>query len=75
MSTANITIDVQDLPSLATKSQVAEWLNCSDRHVDLMVREDRFPRPIYVSVRSPRWRRSDLLAFLDAQSNPASADD
>ncbi|MEO2018755.1 MAG: hypothetical protein ABGZ53_30780 [Fuerstiella sp.] len=60
--------DVKDLPALCTKKQVASpmFANCSTRHIEKMVADGRFPAPIYLG-RNPRWRRSDLLAWLDAQ--------
>lgn len=60
--------DVHELPPLATKKQTAKWYGCSDRHIDAMVKDGRFPAPIRAGERSPRWRRSDLLAWLDSQS-------
>lgn len=60
--------DVAELPPLATKKQTAKWYGCSERHIDQMVKDGRFPEPLRASERSPRWRRSSLLAFLDEQS-------
>lgn len=61
-------IDVADLPALITKKQVAKWADVSDRHIDKMVRAGVFPKPTYIGVRTPRWRRSDLITWLNAQS-------
>jgi hypothetical protein len=62
--------DVEDLPALSTKKQVASpmFANCSTRHIEKMVADGRFPAPIYLGKKLPRWRRSDLLAWLDSQS-------
>lgn len=70
----SVSVDVAELPALATKKQVAKWAGVSDRHIDAMAREGRFPKPTYIGVRTPRWKRSTLLAWLDAQS-AGTADD
>ncbi len=67
--------DVAELQPLNTKKQVAKWYGCSDRHIDSMVKDGQFPEPIRAGVRSPRWRRSDLLNWLDDQSAGSTADD
>jgi hypothetical protein len=61
--------DVKDLPALSTKLQVAgpNFGNCSTRHIEKMVADGRFPAPIYLG-RNPRWRRSDLLKWLNDQA-------
>jgi predicted DNA-binding transcriptional regulator AlpA len=71
--TSSMLTDVSDLPALATKKHVAQWYGCSGRHIDLMVKDGRFPKPIRAGIRSPRWRRSELLAWLDSQ--PANTSD
>jgi predicted DNA-binding transcriptional regulator AlpA len=60
--------DVKGLPPLCTKRQVAsqQFANCSTRHIEKMVADGRFPAPIYLG-RNPRWRRSDLLQWMNAQ--------
>ena len=60
-------IDVAELPALATKKQVAEWAGTTSRNIELQVAAGAFPKPIYVGVRSPRFRRSDLIAWLEGQ--------
>ncbi len=72
MTTTELT-DVSDLPPLTTKKQVAKWFGCSERHWDAMVRDGKAPPPIYPTKRSPRWRRSELLAWLDSQSDGIAA--
>lgn len=54
----------QDAPELMTKKQVAEFLQCSERQVELLTKNGRLPRPIYLGQSSPRWRRAELLASL-----------
>ncbi|MCP4787735.1 MAG: helix-turn-helix domain-containing protein [Fuerstiella sp.] len=60
--------DVEHLPALSTKKQVASQMfaNCSTRHIEKMVADGRFPAPIYLG-KNPRWRRSDLLKWLNNQ--------
>ena len=61
--------DVEDIPALSTKKQVAgpKFGQCSPRHIEKMVADGRFPAPIYLG-RNPRWRRSDLLKWLNDQA-------
>jgi predicted DNA-binding transcriptional regulator AlpA len=47
-----------------TKSQVAGYLQCSQRQVELLTKKGRIPKPIYLGDSSPRWRRSELLESL-----------
>ena len=65
MTTAQI--DIAELPALATKKQAAAWAGTSTRNIELQVAANRFPQPIRLG-HAPRWRRSDLLAWLDAQA-------
>ena len=60
--------DVAELPALATKKQVADWRQVSTRKVELDCNAKIFPQPVRCGTH-PRWRRSDLLAWLEAQSN------
>lgn len=60
--------DVSELPDLATKKRVAKWYGCTERHIDAMVKEGKFPAPVRSGERSPRWRRSDLLDWLNNQT-------
>jgi len=65
MTTADI--DIADLPPLAKKKQVAAWAGTTTRNIELQVAAGTFPAPIRLGT-LPRWRRSDLLAWLDGQS-------
>jgi predicted DNA-binding transcriptional regulator AlpA len=60
-------------PEWMTKCQVADWLQCSQRQVELLTAKGRLPKPIYLGESSPRWRRSELMAHLDAQQNAGGA--
>ena len=59
-------IDIHELPPLATKKQVADWAGVSTRQIEILTKAGAFPDPIRIGTR-PRWRRSDLLAWLDQQ--------
>ena len=52
---------------LMTKKETAAFYKWSLRQVELMSAAGRIPRPIYFGESSPRWRRSELMAHLDAQ--------
>ena len=54
-------------PELMTKKQVAEWLQCSQRQVELLTAKGRLCKPVYLGESSPRWKRAELMAHLDAQ--------
>ena len=59
--------DVAELPALSTKKQVADWRQVSTRKVELDYNAGIFPQPVRCG-KHPRWRRSDLLAWLESQS-------
>lgn len=59
----------QTPPELMTKKQVAEFLQCSERQVELLTKKGRLPKAIYLGESSPRWKRAELVAHLDAQQN------
>ena len=65
MTTASI--DVAELPALASKKDVAGWLGRTTRSVELMVANGGFPKPSIRVGKSPRWRKSDLMNWLDVQ--------
>jgi len=51
-------------PELLTKTQAAELLQCSTRQIELLTQRGRICQPVYLSERSPRWRRAELMASL-----------
>lgn len=53
-----------EAPELLTKTQAAELLQCSLRQVELLTQRGQIAAPVYLSERSPRWRRDELLASL-----------
>lgn len=61
----------QTTPELMTKKQVAEFLQCSQRQVELLTQKKRICQPIYVGQSSPRWSRTALLASLEANQGGA----
>ena len=65
MTTAEI--DVAQMPALATKKETAKWAGCTERNIELLVAAGKFPAPIRLGTR-PRWRRSDLLQWLESQA-------
>jgi predicted DNA-binding transcriptional regulator AlpA len=57
-----------ELPELMTKKQVSEYLQCSQRQVELLTKKGRIAKAYYLGQSSPRWKRSELLASLEANS-------
>ena len=55
-------------PELMTKKDVAEYLRCSLRQVELLTQKGRIAKPVYLGTSSPRWKRAELLASLDPTS-------
>jgi len=53
-------------PELMTKKQVAAFLQCSERQVELLTSKGRICKPVYLGESSPRWKRSELMAALEA---------
>lgn len=53
-------------PELMTKKQVAEFLQCSQRQVELLTAKGRLPKPVYLGESSPRWKRSELMVAIEA---------
>ncbi len=63
----NSTLDTSELSELNTKRETAIWAKCSQRQIELLVAAGKFPQPIRLGTH-PRWRRSDLLNWLESQS-------
>jgi predicted DNA-binding transcriptional regulator AlpA len=53
---------------LMTKKQVAEFLQCSQRQVELLTQKGRLPKPVYLGESSPRWKQAELMAALEVKS-------
>ncbi|MEO2045009.1 MAG: hypothetical protein ABGX16_00365 [Pirellulales bacterium] len=56
---------IEPLPVLLTKKQTAFHISMTDRTVDGMVAEGKFP-PFVVVGSSRRWRSAELIAWCDA---------
>ena len=54
-----------NLDEMMTKKDMAKFWKCSLRQIELMAAAGRIPKPIYLGTSSPRWRRSELMAFID----------
>ena len=61
------------LPELLTAKEVAESLRITREHVWAMVRAERFPRPIYVGPKAPRWKADVVNAWLAGRPDRAAA--
>ena len=59
---------------LMTKKQVAEFLQCSQRQVELLTNKGRLPKPVYLGESSPRWKRAALLEQLEANSQSSGSE-
>lgn len=55
-------------PQWLTKKQVASYLQCSMRQVELLTGTGRIAKPVYLGKSSPRWRLEELIASLEAKS-------
>ncbi len=53
--------------------QVAELLNIGVSTVWALVKEGRFPKPIRLTSRCSRWKRSDVVAWSKTLSNENEA--
>ena len=56
--------NVPDNLGLLDKREVAEAFGCSTRHLDRLAKDGLIPPPIRIG-HLVRWRRTDLLAWLD----------
>lgn len=63
-----------ELPELMTKKQVAEFFQCSQRQVELLTKKGRIAKAYYLGESSPRWKRAELLASLEANSQNAGGE-
>ena len=63
---------MQNTEPMMTKKDVAKFLQCSERQVELLVKAGKIPKPFYFSKASPRWRRSAIDEWvnrLDSETN------
>ena len=57
----------KSLDGLIDSQAAVDFLGVSLSTLWRQVKDKRLPAPVYVAERSPRWRRSELLAALEAQ--------
>jgi excisionase family DNA binding protein len=59
-----------DLPDhrLLTVTDITSFLRISKPSLRTWVADGRFPAPLIIGGRVRRWRRSDVVAFLDAKA-------
>jgi predicted DNA-binding transcriptional regulator AlpA len=60
-------------PELLTKTDLSNWIQVSGRQIENLVRAKRLPEPIRLG-KHPRWRRSELMAFIDGLAADGNAD-
>lgn len=56
---------LDDYPELMTRGQVAEYLQVTVTTLGEWAGRGRGPRCIYLSERTPRYRREDVRGFID----------
>ncbi len=61
-------VSVQQCPDLLSAKQVAQCLSVSARTVYRMVARGTLPQPIRYTRRLVRWRKSDLMSWLEEQT-------
>ena len=54
--------------------EVLEMLGVSKSTLHRMIAEDRFPKPIYIGPRSPRWWLSGILKWLASLASATEGD-
>jgi predicted DNA-binding transcriptional regulator AlpA len=68
---------MSNTPELATillkKKDLAAWIPCSIRQVELMVKAGKLPQPFYIGDASPRWRQSDIESWIDRLAKEAQS--
>lgn len=52
---------------LLTAQELADLLSLNQATIWRQVSAGGFPRPLYVAIRRPRWRRSEVEAWLEAR--------
>lgn len=60
---------------LCKKKDLAVRLGCSVRQIENLSNNGRLPKPFYIGDASPRWRRSDIDAWLDRLATEAQAEE
>ena len=63
-----------ELPELLTVADVAKLLQSSPRTVHRYKSKRSICKPIFLGNRTPRWRKSDILDWIDDGCPPDSGD-
>ena len=58
---------------ILTRDEVAKLLKCTPRTVINMEKDGRLLKPFYMGDRTPRWRREDLMAWIERLAKPSLA--
>ena len=62
------------MPDLMTAKEVAGILKITREHLWKMAGDGRFPRPVYITRKAPRWRAEVVNAWLSERPDrPAAA--
>ena len=59
----------QDYLELLTAPEVAAILRIHAKSIWRLVRDSGFPKPIKISPRITRWRRSEVNAFIEKRAS------
>ena len=58
---------------ILTRDEVARLLKCTTRTVINMEKDGRLLKPFYMGDRIARWRREDLMAWIERLAKPSPA--
>ena len=61
-----------DPDSLMSANQVCDLLACAPSYWHALVADGRAPQPVLRRVRFTRWRRRDVLAFIEREAEAES---
>ena len=64
---------MNDLPQLLTTSEVLRLCRFTKSTLHRLVKQRKFPQPIHIGPRSPRWRLDELNAWLSPDGDRSSA--
>src|SRR5437870_3904763 len=68
-----LTCSPDRLPDLLTRQDIANMTQLHPKTVSRLARDNKFPKPLFL-CRCPRWRRDDVLAFLEKAGKLAVGD-
>lgn len=54
-------------PILLRRQQVEELIGVSRSALYAMMADNRFPRPLQISTRAVRWKRTDVVAWIESR--------